>query len=373
MSPKELQRLVHELQIKHVELHMQNEELQRAQQELAVARDRYCDLYDFAPVGYVTLSLDGVIQEANLTATKLLGTARADLVGTQLARFISMDGQNTLTQHLHRLRTEREICTCDVSVQRSDGLPMTLKLESVAVGEEHATPTQSRTILSEMTPIRVLLADDHVLMRTGMRSWLQSMSGVEVVGEASDGREALHLIAKVQPDVVLMDVGRRGLYGLEATLRVTKDFPRVHVLILSMHANEEYVVHALRAGASGYMLKDAEPEELELALKAVSRDKTYLSPAVSQGVIGDYLWRIRTSEEGNTQTPDVPSVLTARQREILQLIAEGQTTKKIAALLHLSEKTVESHRSRLMQQLDIHDIAGLMRYAICTGLVMPER
>lgn len=224
-----------------------------------------------------------------------------------------------------------------------------------------------------MTAIRVLLADDHVLMRTGMRSWLQSLAEVEVVGEASDGREALRLIAKVQPDVVLMDIGMPGLNGLEATLQVTKEFPRVHVLILSMHANEEYVVQALRAGASGYMLKDAEPEELELALKAVSRGKTYLSPAVSQTVIGDYLRRIR-APEGNTGPPaDVPSLLTVRQREILQLVAEGHTMKEIAALLHRSEKTVESHRSRLMQQLDIHDIAGLVRYAIRTGLVMPER
>lgn len=224
-----------------------------------------------------------------------------------------------------------------------------------------------------MTPIRVLLADDHVLMRTGMRAWLQSMSGVEVVGEASDGREVLLLIAKVQPNVVLMDVGMPGLNGLDATVQVTRDFPQVRVLILSMHANEEYVVQALRAGASGYLLKDAEPEELELALKAVSRGKTYLSPAVSQGVIGDYLRRIRASEGENAQTADVPSVLTARQREILQLVAEGQTSKQIAMLLHISEKTVESHRSRLMRQLDIHDIAGLVRYAIRTGLVMPER
>lgn len=224
-----------------------------------------------------------------------------------------------------------------------------------------------------MMPIRVLLADDHVLMRTGMRAWLQSMSGVEVVGEASDGREALRLIAKVQPDVVLMDIGMQGLNGLEATLQVTKDFPRVHVLILSMHANEEYVVQALRAGASGYMLKDAEPEELELALKAVSRGKTYLSPTVSQSVIGDYLRRIRAPGGNTAQPADVPSLLTARQREILQLVAEGQTSKQIARLLHISEKTVESHRSRLMQQLDIHDIAGLVRYAIRTGLVMPER
>jgi len=224
-----------------------------------------------------------------------------------------------------------------------------------------------------MTRIRILLADDHVLIRTGMRSWLQSIPEVEVVGEAGDGREALHLIAKVRPDVVLMDVGMPGLNGLDATAQVTKDFPQVHVLILSMHANEEYVVQALRVGAKGYLLKDAEPEELGVALKAISRGKTYLSPQVSQGVIGDYLRRIGAPGGNNTKTDDVPSLLTARQREILQLIAEGQTTKKIAALLHLSDKTVESHRLRLMRQLDIHDIAGLVRYAIRTGLVMPER
>ena len=224
-----------------------------------------------------------------------------------------------------------------------------------------------------MTSIRILLADDHVLMRRGMRAWLQSMPQVEVVGEASDGREALHLIAKVQPDVVLMDIGMPRLNGLEVTLQVTKEFPQVRVLILSMHANEEYVVQALRAGASGYMLKDAEPEELEVALKAVSRGKTYLSPTVSQGVIGDYLRRIGGATKDTTQGANVPSLLTARQREVLQLIAEGQTTKQIAALLYISEKTVESHRLRLMRQLDIHDIAGLVRYAIRTGLVMPER
>jgi DNA-binding NarL/FixJ family response regulator len=224
-----------------------------------------------------------------------------------------------------------------------------------------------------MTPIRVLLVDDHVLMRTGMRSWLQSMSGVEVVGEASDGREALHQIAKIRPDVVLMDVGMPRLNGLDATVHVTKDFPRVHVLILSMHANEEYVLQALRAGACGYMLKDAEPEELEMALKAVSRGKIYLSPAVSQGVIDDYLRRVGASGGDSAPATNEPSLLTARQREILQLIAEGQTTKKIAALLHISEKTVESHRLRLMRQLNIHDIAGLVRYAIRTGLVMLER
>jgi DNA-binding NarL/FixJ family response regulator len=142
---------------------------------------------------------------------------------------------------------------------------------------------------------------------------------------------------------------------------------------LSMHANEEYVLQALRAGAGGYLLKDAEPEELEVALKAVGRGKTYLSPTVSQGMISDYLRRVGAAAVGDAPAADESSPLTARQREILQLVAEGHTTKKIAALLYLSEKTVESHRLRLMRQLNIHDIAGLVRYAIRTGLVMPER
>ena len=225
-----------------------------------------------------------------------------------------------------------------------------------------------------MKPTRVLLAEDHTLVRAGIRALLQNLAGIEVVAEASDGREALRLIKTYQPDVVLMDIAMAGLNGLEATARVTKEFPTVRVVILSMHSTEEYVAQALRAGAAGYLLKDAAAAELELAVTAVARGETYLSPAVSKHVIADYLRRVgdREASGGGGATPAC-ELLTPRQREILQLIAEGRSTKEIAAILHLSVKTVETHRTQLMARLDIHDVAGLVRYAIRIGLVALDR
>ncbi len=225
-----------------------------------------------------------------------------------------------------------------------------------------------------MKPTRVLLAEDHTLVRAGIRALLQNLAGIEVVAEASDGREALRLIKTYQPDVVLMDIAMAGLNGLEATARVTKEFPTVRVVILSMHSTEEYVAQALRAGAAGYLLKDAAAAELELAVTAVARGETYLSPAVSKHVIADYLRRVgdREASGGGGATP-ASELLTPRQREILQLIAEGRSTKEIAAILHLSVKTVETHRTQLMARLDIHDVAGLVRYAIRIGLVTPDK
>ncbi|HEV8711882.1 MAG TPA: response regulator transcription factor [Candidatus Binatia bacterium] len=225
-----------------------------------------------------------------------------------------------------------------------------------------------------MKPTRVLLAEDHALVRAGIRALLQNLTGVQVVGEASDGREALRLINTYQPDVVLMDIAMAGLNGLEATARVTKEFPTVRVIILSMHSTEEYVAQALRAGAAGYLLKDAAAAELELAVTSVARGETYLSPAVSKHVIADYLRRaggVETSAAEGTSSPS--ALLTPRQREILQLIAEGHSTKEIAAILHLSVKTIETHRMQLMARLDVHDVAGLVRYAIRIGLVMPDK
>jgi DNA-binding NarL/FixJ family response regulator len=213
-----------------------------------------------------------------------------------------------------------------------------------------------------MKPIRILLADDHALVRAGIRALVQNIQGVEVVAEAVDGREALAAVKKHQPDLVLMDISMAGLNGLEAASRVTKDFPGVRVIILSAHSNEEYVCQALRAGASGYLLKDAGTSELDLAIKAVARGETYLSPGVSKHVIADYLRRTG-GESGALE------LLTPRQREILQLIAEGHTTKQIANTLHISVKTVETHRTQLMERLDIHDVAGLVRFAMRTGLV----
>ena len=216
-----------------------------------------------------------------------------------------------------------------------------------------------------MMPVRVLLADDHTLVRAGLRKLLESVPDLEVVGEASDGLALIALVAKLQPDLVLMDIAMPGLNGLDATARVMKEWPATRVLILSMHQNEEYVRQALRYGAAGYLLKDAAPMELDLALKAVLRGDTYLSPAVSKGVLSDYIERLR----GDAQ---IGELLTPRQREVLQLIAEGQSTKEIARRLELSVKTVDTHRSQLMQQLNIHEVAGLVRYAIRAGLVSTD-
>jgi DNA-binding NarL/FixJ family response regulator len=214
-------------------------------------------------------------------------------------------------------------------------------------------------------PIRVVLADDHVLIRAGLRALLHSLPNIEVIGEASDGHEAIDVIAKHQPDVVIMDIGMPGLNGVDSARRIVKQVPGTRVIILSMHANEEYVGRALEAGAMGYLLKGAEPAELELVLKAVMRGETYLSPSISKHLVQDYLSH---RKEKTHPLPD----LTLRQREVLQLIAEGCSTKDIANKLKLSVKTVDTHRSELMHRLDIHDVAGLVRYAIRTGLVTTE-
>jgi DNA-binding NarL/FixJ family response regulator len=217
-----------------------------------------------------------------------------------------------------------------------------------------------------MTPIRVLIADDHALVRAGLRALAASLKDVQVVGEAADGRQALALVKEHRPDVVLMDFSMPGLNGLEAAARIGKDYPEVRVLMLSAHSNEEYVCQALRAGVAGYLLKDSGTAELELAIRAVAGGQTFLSPAVSKHVINDYVRRVG-GEAGSLE------ILTPRQREILQMIAEGQTTKEIARTLHLSVKTVETHRSQLMERLNIHDVAGLVRYAVRVGLVQSEK
>jgi DNA-binding NarL/FixJ family response regulator len=216
-----------------------------------------------------------------------------------------------------------------------------------------------------MNTTRVLLADDHALVRSGIRSLLEKMPGVEVVAEASTGREALEMVKAKLPSLVLMDIAMAELGGLEALPRITKDFPDVKVVILSAHANEEYVIRALRSGAAGYMLKDAATAELELAIRSVTEDKTYLSPSISRTVIDSYLERVGGRLSSLEQ-------LTPRQREILRSIAEGRNTKEIASDLDISVKTVESHRLQLMERLNIHDIPGLVRYAIRNGLVSLE-
>jgi DNA-binding NarL/FixJ family response regulator len=213
-----------------------------------------------------------------------------------------------------------------------------------------------------MSSVRVLLADDHTLVRAGLRKILESMPNIAVVGEAGSGLELLELAAQHQPDLVLMDIAMPGLNGLETTERLTRTMPNIRVLILSMHQNEEYVRKALRHGAVAYLLKDAALLELEFAIKAVLSGETYLSPAVSGGVVSDYVQRLRRDEPEQ-------ATLTTRQTEVLKLIADGLSTKDIARHLNLSVKTVDTHRSQLMKQLGIHEVAGLVRYAMRVGLV----
>jgi DNA-binding NarL/FixJ family response regulator len=214
-------------------------------------------------------------------------------------------------------------------------------------------------------PIRVLLADDHTLVRAGVRGLLQGLAGVEVVGEAEDGHEALRLSEQLRPDVVLLDVGMPGLNGLEVAGRLATLDSSIRVLILSMHTSEEYVLRALRAGCAGYLLKRSAVSELEVAVRAVARGETYLSPAVSKQVVDDYVGRT-----GGATDP--LEALTPRQREVLQLVAEGHTSKEIAERLGLSFKTVEAHRAQIMERLGLQDLAGLVRFAVRVGLVIPE-
>jgi DNA-binding NarL/FixJ family response regulator len=216
-----------------------------------------------------------------------------------------------------------------------------------------------------MKRTRVILADDHHLVRAGIRSILEGVPGVEVVAEASDGPEALRLTAERAPDIVLLDIALPGMNGLDAAARLVRDHPKVKVVILSMHSNEEYVGQALRVGAAGYLLKDSTVPELELAIAAVKRGETYLSPAVSRHVIEGYV------RQAGADGP--LDALTPRQREVLRMIAEGRPTRDMAKTLGVSVKTVETHRAHLMERLEIHDVAGLVRYAIRTGLVKPDR
>jgi DNA-binding NarL/FixJ family response regulator len=210
-------------------------------------------------------------------------------------------------------------------------------------------------------PISILLADDHTLVREGIRALVEKLPTVKVVGEAKDGREALRLVKERKPNLILMDIAMPGLNGLEATARVSKEFPDVKVIILSMYANEEYVHEAIRAGAAGYLVKRSAAIELEHAIRAVARGEKYFSPLVAEHI---------TRDRNGHAIADRASVdrLTPRQREILQLIAERHSTKDIASILNISIKTVETHRAQLMERLSIHDVPGLVRFAIRAGL-----
>jgi len=212
------------------------------------------------------------------------------------------------------------------------------------------------------TTIRVLITDDHALVRAGIHALLDKQPHMEVVAEASNGREALRLVREYKPHVVLMDIAMPELNGLEAVRLLAKEFPRVHCIILSMHADEEHVWQALQAGATGYLVKGAPLAELELAINSVAKGETYLSPGVSKPVISEYIRR--TSDFSAS-----PANLTPRQREILQMIGEGRTTKQMALVLGISVKTVESHRAQLSKRLGVRDIASLVRHALRLGLV----
>jgi DNA-binding NarL/FixJ family response regulator len=225
---------------------------------------------------------------------------------------------------------------------------------------------QNPVSTSETKPLRIVIADDHRLVRAGIRALLERMPEVEVVAEANDGREALELIAQHQPDVVLMDIAMPNLNGLEAAARVVRDYPKIRVIILSMHQNEAYFWQALRAGAAGYVLKKAAMSELESALLRVKEGEIYVSSELSQ--------RMLKKGSLNYIAPHQRPLekLSERQREVLQLIAEGQTTKAIAMILNVSPKTVEYHRAKLMETLGIYDIPRLVRFALQEGLVTEE-
>ena len=215
-----------------------------------------------------------------------------------------------------------------------------------------------------MRKIRVLLADDHQLMRSGIRLMLERETDLSVVGEANDGREAVALAKSLRPDVVVMDIGMANLNGIEAAQQMTGGSPEIAIVMLSMHSDEGYVLRALKAGARGYLLKDSAEADLIKAVHAVAGGKSFFSPAVSKVLLDDYVRKLRRSG-----TEDAYDLLTPREREVLQLIAEGKSNKDIANLLNLSVYTVESHRSNLMEKLNVRGLPELILYAVRKGII----
>ena len=215
-----------------------------------------------------------------------------------------------------------------------------------------------------MGKLRILLADDHTLLRQGLRKILQERADWEVVAEAGDGREALRQALAVQPDVAILDIGMPLMNGIEATRQMVRRLPDLRILILSMHANEAYIIQALKAGAKGYLLKDSADNELLRAVNAVAGGKSFFSPAAAKVMLDDYVRQL--AEKGIADRYDSPS---EREREIFQLVAEGHTNKEIAALLSVSPATIETHRSHILQKLDVHNTAELVLYAVRRGVI----
>ena len=214
-----------------------------------------------------------------------------------------------------------------------------------------------------MRKIKVVVADDHTILRQGIKALLDNQEGIEVVGEAKDGREAIKTIEELLPDVILMDIAMPGLNGLEATRRIKKKFPKVKVVVLTMHANEEYIFQILNAGADGYLVKETAFQDLISAINAVHKGEAFMSPSVSKKVMTDYIQRAQGEEKVSFDT------LTTREREVLKMVSEGKSNNEIAAFLSISVRTVENHRANIMRKLKLKKTADLVRYAITEGLV----
>jgi two-component system response regulator NreC len=215
-----------------------------------------------------------------------------------------------------------------------------------------------------MAKLRILLGDDHTLLRQGLRKILQERPDWEVVAEAGDGRDAVRQALAIQPDIAILDIGMPLMNGIEATRQIVRRRPDIHVLILSMHANEAYIIQALKAGAKGYLLKDSADTELIRAVAAVASGKSFFSPAVAKVMLDDYVRQL--AEKGIADRFDT---LSEREREIFQLVAEGHSNKEIAELLSVSPATVETHRAHVLQKLDVHNTAELVLYAVRRGVI----
>lgn len=215
-----------------------------------------------------------------------------------------------------------------------------------------------------MTKIRVLVADDHTIVREGVRILLEAQPDIEVVGEAADGQEALARVRELQPDIVLIDIAMPNLNGLEATRAIKREYPNVQTIALTMYESDEYFFQILNAGASGYILKKAASADLLSAIRAVYAGEVFLYPSVARRLVSDYLSRVKSGEEKSSYDG-----LTAREREVLKLIAEGHTNQAIADKLVISPSTVQTHRTRIMQRLNLHNRAELIQYAIRKGLL----